>query len=205
MRNGTKTVSRPRGRPRSFDEGEVLDRVRTVFLEKGFSAASLDDLAEAAQINRPSLYAAFGDKEQLYIAALKRYGEVNVAGVNAIMGREGLIARRLEQCFRAAINMYCTGPRQLGCMIISTATVEAAGHPKIAEVAAQLMADFEAAFETAFARAVAGGEVSSKPSPATRARLASAVLDTLAVRARMGTSAASLKAYVATIVPAICG
>jgi TetR/AcrR family transcriptional regulator, copper-responsive repressor len=205
MRNGTKTVSRPRGRPRSFDEAEVLDRVRAVFLEKGFSAASLDDLAAAAGLNRPSLYAAFGDKEQLYIAALKRYGVTNVEAVNAIMGRDGPIARRLEQCFRAAINMYCAGPRQLGCMIISTATVEAAQHPKIAEVAARLMEDFEQAFESAFARAVADGEIGAKPSPATRARLASAVLDTLAVRARMGASAASLKAYVTTIVPAICG
>jgi hypothetical protein len=101
--------------------------------------------------------------------------------------------------------MYCNGPRQLGCMIISTATVEAAQHPKIADVATQLMSEFEKAFEGAFTRAVDEGEIGAKPSPATRARLASAVLDTLAVRARMGASAASLKSYVTTIVPAICG
>lgn len=205
MRNGTKTVSRPRGRPRSFDEDEVLDRVRGVFMEKGFSGASLDDLAEAAGLNRPSLYAAFGDKEQLYIAALNRYGATSVAGIEAIMARAAPIEKRVEQCLRAAIVMYCSSPRQLGCMIITTATVEAPTHPKIAAVAEKLMSDIEASFERAFARAVRDGELKPSPSPATRARLMSAVLDTLAVRARIGARAASLKTYVMTIVPAICG
>ena len=205
MRNGTKTVSRPRGRPRSFDEGEVLDRVRGVFMEKGFSGASLDDLAEAAGLNRPSLYAAFGDKEQLYIAALNRYGAMSVEAIEAIMARAVPIEKRVEQCLRAAIVMYCSSPRQLGCMIITTATVEAPTHPKIAAAAEKLVHDFEASFERAFARALRDGELEASPSPATRARLMSAVLDTLAVRARIGASATSLKTYVMTIVPAICG
>jgi len=175
-----------------------------VFMKKGFSGASLDDLAVAAGLNRPSLYAAFGDKEQLYIATLKRYGDMSVAGINAIMGREGPIEKRVEQCLRAAVNMY-TAPPQLGCMIITTATVEAPTHPKIAAAASTLIAEIEEAFATAFTRAVRDGELKASPSPATRARLSGAVLDTLAVRARMGASAASLKAYVTTIVPAICG
>ncbi|MEQ1712860.1 MAG: TetR family transcriptional regulator [Hyphomicrobium sp.] len=65
MRIGTKQPKRARGRPREFDADEVLDRVRAVFMQKGYSAASLDDLAAAAGLNRPSHYAAFGDKEQL--------------------------------------------------------------------------------------------------------------------------------------------
>ena len=74
MRNGTKIARRPRGRPRGFDQAEVLARVRRVFMDKGYSATSLDDLAEAACLNRPSLYAAFGNKEQLYLHALRQYG-----------------------------------------------------------------------------------------------------------------------------------
>ncbi|MFX9646043.1 TetR/AcrR family transcriptional regulator, partial [Acinetobacter baumannii] len=70
----TENSRRQRGRPREFDPDEVLDKVRAVFEEKGFAGASLDDLAAAAGLNRPSLYAAFGDKEQLYIHALRRYG-----------------------------------------------------------------------------------------------------------------------------------
>ncbi|WP_204351929.1 helix-turn-helix domain-containing protein, partial [Klebsiella pneumoniae] len=66
MQDGTKQMKRAPGRPRSFTEAEGLARVRAVFLEKGFSAASVDYLAKAAGLNRPSLYAAFGNKEQLY-------------------------------------------------------------------------------------------------------------------------------------------
>jgi AcrR family transcriptional regulator len=75
MRTSTKIAKPSRGRPRSFIAEEVLDRVRAVFMTKGFAAASLDELAAAAGLNRPSLYAAFGDKEQLYIAALRFYVE----------------------------------------------------------------------------------------------------------------------------------
>lgn len=179
--------------------------MRGVFMEKGFSGASLDDLAHAARLNRPSLYAAFGDKEQLYITALNRYGAMSITGIDTILARQAPIEKRVEQCLRAAIAMYCTSPRQLGCMIITTATVEAPTHPKIAAAADKLMSEIEASFERAFAKAVRDGELKPSPTPATRARLMSAVLDTLAVRARIGASAASLKAYVTTIVPAICG
>lgn len=206
MRTSTKSVSsKPRGRPRSFDEGDVLDKACAIFMEKGFSATSLDDLSEATGLNRPSLYAAFGDKERLYIAALKRYGDVSMAAIEAIMSRKLPIAKRVELCLHAAINLYRTGDKPLGCMIVTTATVEAPSHPQIAQQAAELMHAFENAFEQAFARAITDGELSSKPPPATRARLMGAVLDTLAVRARMGATAASMKAYVTTIVPAICG
>src|SRR5262245_55284938 len=91
-----------RGRPRSFEEAEVLDRVRAVFMEKGFSGASLDDLARAAKLNRPSLYAAFGDKEQLYIRALRRYAEITIAAMDAILARPLPIAQRVGQVYRAA-------------------------------------------------------------------------------------------------------
>jgi AcrR family transcriptional regulator len=54
-------------------------------MAKGFAAASLDELAAASGLNRPSLYAAFGDKEQLYIATLRFYGARNVEGLEAIL------------------------------------------------------------------------------------------------------------------------
>jgi AcrR family transcriptional regulator len=203
MRNGTKNT-RPRGRPRSFDEGEVLDRVRGVFMAKGFSAASLDDLAAAAGLNRPSLYAAFGDKEQLYLTTLKRYGDQSIAGMETILSRKIPIEQRVGQVYKAAVLLYTTPPHSPGCMIINTAAVEAPMHPKIATAAAKLIADIEAAFERTFVRAVAEKEISSTPSPSARARLASSMFDTLAVRARLGETPAQLKAFALSMVPAIC-
>lgn len=204
MRVGTKINRRPRGRPRSFITSEVLDRVRDVFMDKGFAAASLDELAEAAGLNRPSLYAAFGDKEQLYIHTLRFYGDRSVAGLNAILGSRGSIERRLREVYKAAIDIYTAPPRARGCLIVGTATVEAPTHPKIAAMATRLLDEFEQCFECAFAKAVADGELDETPSPAARARMAGAALDTLAIRARIGAKAAALKAYAASIIPLIC-
>lgn len=64
-----------RGRPRSFDPDAALDRAMEVFWRKGFAETSLSDLTEAMGINRPSLYAAFGDKEALFCKVLDRYAE----------------------------------------------------------------------------------------------------------------------------------
>jgi AcrR family transcriptional regulator len=63
------------GRTRAFDADEALDRAMTVFWRKGYEGASLSDLTEAMGINRPSLYAAYGNKQQLFRKALERYGE----------------------------------------------------------------------------------------------------------------------------------
>src|SRR3546814_13184383 len=69
------------GRPRSFDIDEALDRALEVFWRKGYEGASLSDLTEAMGIARPSLYAAFGNKEELFCKALDRYVEQKVAHV----------------------------------------------------------------------------------------------------------------------------
>src|SRR5438132_3382868 len=67
------------GRPRSFDPDTALDRAMHVFWAKGYEGASLSDLTRAMRINRPSLYAAFGNKEQLFGKVLDRYMDGPVA------------------------------------------------------------------------------------------------------------------------------
>ena len=62
-----------RGRPRTYDPGEALERATEAFWRQGYSATSLDALSEATRMNRPSLYGAFGDKHALYTTALERY------------------------------------------------------------------------------------------------------------------------------------
>ena len=81
-------IPRPRGRPRQFNPDDVLDRAVEVFWERGYAGASLDDLTAAMRLNRPSVYAAFGDKHSLFLAALDRYG--------ATLGRQPLEAMLRE-------------------------------------------------------------------------------------------------------------
>ena len=200
MRTGTELTKKSRGRPRTFITAEVLDRLRAVFLEKGFAGASLDELAAAAGLNRPSLYAAFGDKEQLYIATLRFYGEKSIEGLDAILGGPGTIEQRLSKAYKAAIDLYTAPPHRPGCMIVGTAAVESPTHPRIAAVASELLAAIEKSLARAFAAADMGGD----PSPAARARMAGAIMYAIAIRARLGTPAAELRVFAASMVPVIC-
>jgi len=175
--------------------------VRTVFLAKGFAAASLDELAAAAGLNRPSLYAAFGDKEQLYITTLRFYGARSIEGLEAILGSGGPIERRLTAVYNAAIDLYTAPPHRPGCMIVGTAAVESPSHPKIAAAASELLAAIEKSLERAFA----ASRLPKKPSPAERARMAGAIMYAIAIRARLGTKTSELRAFAASMVPAICG
>jgi AcrR family transcriptional regulator len=62
------------GRRRSFDEAQALETAMRVFWRRGYQGTSLSDLTAALGINKPSLYAAFGNKEQLFARALAHYG-----------------------------------------------------------------------------------------------------------------------------------
>ena len=83
------------GRPRAFDPDAALERAMHVFWAKGYEGASLSDLTRAMRINRPSLYAAFGNKEQLFRKVLDRY----MNGPLAYFGK-ALAAREGAGCYR---------------------------------------------------------------------------------------------------------
>jgi TetR/AcrR family transcriptional regulator, copper-responsive repressor len=200
MRISTEVAKKPRGRPRAFITDEVLDHMRGVFLEKGFAAASLDELSAASGLNRPSLYAAFGDKEQLYIHTLRFYGQKSVEGLDTVLAGPGTIEQRLSKVYKAAIDLYTAPPHRPGCMIVGTAAVESPTHPKIAAVANELLA----AIEKSLAHAFAGADMGSDPSPTARARMAGAIMYAIAIRARLGTKPAELRAFAASMVPVIC-
>src|SRR3954469_15555132 len=121
--------ARPRGRPRSFDADEVLEKARGVFWTLGYAAASLDDIAAATGLNRPSLYAAFGDKHALYMAALTRTRAGATAAMRAMMGTEGPLRTVLAKLFDAALESYVAGDAQRGCFIIGTAVTQAVDDP----------------------------------------------------------------------------
>src|ERR1700722_13329544 len=63
----------PLGRPREFDLDRALERAMLVFWRKGYEGASMSDLTASLGVTKPSLYAAFGAKEQLFRAVLDRY------------------------------------------------------------------------------------------------------------------------------------
>lgn len=110
----------PGGRPREFDVDQALDRALDVFWKRGYEAATLPELTAAMGINRPSLYAAFGNKEGLFRQALNRY--VNgPAGYLKRSMEEPTIRKAIEAMLAGAISV-CTDPKHPGgCLVIQGA------------------------------------------------------------------------------------
>src|SRR5260370_32682165 len=92
-----KSETRRRGRPRAYDPEVALQRAMEAFWDGGFSGTSLDDLSARMGMNRPSLYAAFGDKQGLYLKTLNSYIAGKRAAIAAALGS----GRPLREALRA--------------------------------------------------------------------------------------------------------
>ncbi len=108
-----------RGRPRGFDIEDVLDRALEVFWQHGFQGASLSELTDATGLSKPSLYAAFGDKEALYLKALERYASHWSARHVAVLESEPDGRRAIEQFLYSIVTMLTDPALPGGCFIIN--------------------------------------------------------------------------------------
>src|ERR1700737_5635229 len=108
------------GRPRSFDIDQALDRALQVFWRKGYEGTSLSDLTKAVGVNRPSLYAAFGDKEALFRKVLGRYLDGPAAYTQEAL-KEPTARAVIERLLRGAADLN-TAPRNPGgCLMVQGA------------------------------------------------------------------------------------
>lgn len=196
--------ARRRGRPRSFDPDEVLDRARAVFWNLGYAATSLDDLATATGLNRPSLYAAFGDKHALYLAALERSRREATAALGGALQAEAPLRTVLGIIFDRTVDIYRAGDAgQRGCFLIGTAVTQAVDDPDARALLARYIAETDALFADRFARDA--GQLAAGVTPGVAGPMASGVFHTLAIRARTGAAEADLKAVGRAAVTLICG
>ena len=110
---------RPRGRPRLFDEQQVLDDAVALFSQVGFSAAAVSDLAAATGLSVGSIYKAYRDKEGVFGKALKRYIAVRDAVLDTALARRETGRERIEAVLHlyAALSQGEEGRR--GCMVVA--------------------------------------------------------------------------------------
>lgn len=177
---------RPRGRPRGFCRDAALAAIGEVFARKGFAETTLDDLGAATGLTRPSLYAAFGDKEAAYLAALSHYGESAAARAGEALARPGRLVERLAGLYEDAAAFFCRDASQPGCMIGGTAAAAAPEHPAIRAAAAALRDKSAARYKEAFESAGAWADAEA------RAQMALAALESMGLRARLGETEARL-------------
>src|SRR5438874_156264 len=115
-----KEVAVPSGRTRQFDVDEALDRALEVFWARGYEGATLPELTRAMGINRPSLYAAFGNKEQLFRKALDRYQTGPMSFLTEAL-RQPTARAVVEAIFSGFVRMQRDRDKARGCLIVSGA------------------------------------------------------------------------------------
>jgi len=174
-----------RGRPRAFDVEQALEAALRVFWEKGYAGASLSDLTQAMGINRPSLYAAFGDKEALFRQVVERY--VSSTGAYLQQALEAPTARATaEQVLCGAVERLSDPAVPGGCLLVQGALAcSEEAEPARCELEARRAA-LEAALRARFERAAVEGDLPAATDPADLARYLAATMWGMAVQARSG-------------------
>jgi AcrR family transcriptional regulator len=181
-----------RGRPRAFDPDVALERAMHVFWAKGYEGAALSDLTRAMRINRPSLYAAFGNKEQLFRKVLDRY----MNGPLAFFGKAlGAAKARdvVEEIFLGTARMADDPKTPAGCLVVQGALAcgDAAGSVRN-EIAA-LRTAAKAALRRRLQRAKREGDLPPNADPAELAHYVMTVLHGMAVQGADGANQDQLR------------
>jgi TetR/AcrR family transcriptional repressor of nem operon len=120
-------------RPRTFDTDEVLDRALETFWDQGYEATSVQDLVEATDVRRASLYNAFGGKHDLYLEALRRYEERWVGRLQETLGRAADPRQGIRAVLEAVADEAGECPQRGSCMLTNAATELGHRDPDTAE------------------------------------------------------------------------
>ena len=205
-KRGPSALPRRRGRPRAFEPDAALARAMDAFWKDGFTATSLDDLSAATGLNRPSLYGAFGDKRALYIQAYRRYREHVREAFAPLFAETAPLRDKLRRILLTALDLYLSGeegPR--GCFTVLSASSDAVSDPEIRKIVGEAIENSDRAFERLFEAARTAGELPADADPRRLARMASATVHTLSIRARARLPRAEIEPIVDDAVATLCG
>ncbi|GBL05984.1 TetR/AcrR family transcriptional regulator [Glaciecola sp. KUL10] len=178
------TTSKGRGRPRGFDKKLALDGAVALFMSKGYSATSLDELSDAMGIKRPSMYNAFGNKEAIFTQCVEHYFETISTPLAQALKYESL-QEAFIRFFNCLLDFYCED--NLGCMATSTMPAEAAENRTVNSFYNAIICKIDALLQDRLETA----KVSDNSD--LRAQLLQGLMQTLSLRTRAGAKRSELE------------
>lgn len=187
-----KKKSGPMGRPRGFDADEALERAVLVFWEHGYEGASLSCLTDAMGISTTSMYAAFGNKEELFRKALKRYSD----------GPGGYLARALEEptaldvataILAGTVRTTTRSAQPNGCLGVQGALAASDSGREVRDLLAAWRNDGCSSVRERFRRAVDDGDLPPEADPGMLARYVTTLAFGIAVQAASGVGRGELQ------------
>ena len=184
---------RERGRPRQFDRAAALRRAMEVFWARGYEGTSVSDLTGALEINRPSLYAAFGNKEALFREAVELYDHVEGEAARRVLDEAPTARAAVEGMLRENAVSYADPARPPGCMIVLAAAVGAAESADVRAFLAERRRDSHEALRSRIQKGIDDGELPPETDAGSLAEFYVTVLHGLSIQARDGATAGALE------------
>jgi AcrR family transcriptional regulator len=181
-----------RGRPRCFDVEQALDRSMNLFWQKGFQNTSLDEIAQAVGVKKPSLYAAFGDKEMLFRKVIQRYSGKFSEPIRALE-RYNDIRESVGAFIDLGIAAGCGHGNPRGCLLASAFADSALLPPNLAAEIKDLVGQADRALAKRLKKAMRAGQLPADFDVKGTARFLISLMHGIALRVRAGESRADLQ------------
>ena len=182
----------PKGRPREFDTEKALDTALLLFWRHGYEGTSVADLTKAIGINVPSLYSAFGNKEELFRKVVARYVQKPASYLPTAL-KEPTARRAAEKLLNSAIDMVMHPGHPNGCLLVHGALVAGPSAESARKELSRCRAGAESAICRRFERAILEGDLSKRVDPAKLARYIVTVIWGMSVQAAGGATRNQLK------------
>ena len=181
----TAEIKKSRGRPRVFDMDEALEKALKIFWARGYEGTSIAELTETLGVNKPSLYAAFGNKEELFYKALLRYASGPVAFVNEVLKEP--TARKVAETFLFRAAEYLTDPQHpKGCMIVQGALSSGESAELVRNILIKFRKSYESQLAERFTKAIIDGDLSRNANPKCLAKYLATLHQGMSVQATSG-------------------
>lgn len=178
-------LKKPRGRPRVFDKEESLEKAMKIFWARGYDGTSMAELIETLGINKPSLYAAFGNKEELFHKALLKYASGPVAFVSEVTKEP--TARKVAESFLVKAAEFLTNPQSpKGCMIVQAALSASESADLIRNILIKYRESYESLLAERFVKAKIDGDLSEGANPKDLAKYLATLHQGMSVQATSG-------------------
>lgn len=176
-----------RGRPRVFDMDEALDKALEIFWKRGYEGASIAELTETLGINKPSLYAAFGNKEELFNKTLSRYVAGPVAFIQEAINQPS--AYEVAQSFLTkAVEFFTNTKHPKGCLIVQAALSVSADSLLVQDLLTKYRYSYEQQLAKRFEKAKEEGDLPTDANAETLAKFLSTLHQGMSVQVTSGAS-----------------
>jgi len=149
-------------RPKAFNEEDVIDKAVKIFWANGYEATSMQELVDAMGIQRGSLYAAFGSKQQLFLKSLKRYSVTVVSKLLEILESKPSAVESIELFFSQLVEHLLTAGELRSCLVTNSAIERGLRDEETRQLVLKLLNALEDGFYKTLLRAKENGELSTE-------------------------------------------